>query len=81
MSKGKNYFFKIEPLQVLRKASMEKDKETWFLQFFEDLCNDNDELAVIPLAADIIKEAKGFRKSKSDGGKKGMENRWGNKDN
>ena len=81
MGKGKNFFFKIDPLQVLRKAAMEKDKEPWFLQFFEDLCNDDADLAVVPLAADIIREANEFRKKKSEGGKKGMENRWGKKDN
>jgi hypothetical protein len=70
MKKGNNYHFKIEPLQVLRYVIAETDKEAWFLQFFEDLCKDDADMAVIPYAAQIIREANGFREQARINGRK-----------
>jgi len=70
MKKGSNYHFKIEPLQVMRYALLEPDKEKWFIQFFNDLCNDDADSAVIPYAADIIREANAFREQARINGRK-----------
>jgi acyl transferase domain-containing protein len=75
MKKGKNFFYRINPCEVLSEVIFAEDKEKWFMQFFNDLRNDNPEAAVIPLAADIIMEAQGFRAKRSLAGKASAEQR------
>jgi uncharacterized phage protein (TIGR02220 family) len=69
VSKGKNFFYRINPLAVMAQVGFETNREQWFIQFFSDLINDDPGTAKIPLAAEIIKEAHNFRELRSKAGK------------
>lgn len=68
MKKGKNFFYRINPNEVLGEVIFASNKEEWFLQFFDDLRRDDAETAKIPLAAEIIRESDAFRAKRSKAG-------------
>lgn len=65
----KNFFYRINPNEVLGEAIFQEDKEQWFLQFFNDLRNDDPENTKTDLAKEIIIEAHAFREKRSIAGK------------
>jgi len=73
---SKNYFFKINPNEVLGEAIYAENQLQWFLQFFRDLKNDDIDGAKIPLAKEILQESRDFKAKKSESGKTAMEKRW-----
>lgn len=75
MKKGKNFFYRVNPTEVLAVVGFEKDRESWFLQFFRELQNDDIDAAKIPLAAQIISESNGFRALRAEAGKASAEKR------
>lgn len=79
MKKGKNFFYRINPNEVLAEAIFAEDKEGWFLQFFRDLINDDPNAAKFKISADIIREAHEFRAKRSMAGKASAEQKTKNK--
>lgn len=75
MSKSKNFFYRINPNEVLGEVIFVENKEKWFLQFFNDLRKDDPETAVTDMAKGIILEAHGFREKRSKAGKASAEQR------
>lgn len=68
MKKGKNFFYKINPSEVLAELISVANKEEWLISFLIELKADDYEKAKIPLAKDIIKEAHDYRETRRKGG-------------
>ena len=66
---AKNFFYRINPTEVMAAAGFEVDREKWFIQFFRDLMADDPDKAETDLAAEYIREAHAFRDSRSAAGK------------
>lgn len=75
MKNAKNFFYRVNPCEVLSEVIFAEDKEQWFLQFFSDLKNDAPEAAKTELAARIIKEAHEFRAKRSLAGQASVKQR------
>lgn len=75
MKRSKNFFYRINPNEVLGEAIFQEDKEQWFMQFFHDLRNDDPLSAKTDLAKEIIEEAHSFRAKRSRAGKASAEQR------
>lgn len=75
MKKGKNYFYRVNPIEVLAEVIYAENKEKWFLQFFDDLKKDDPLDCKTELAREYIKEAHGYRLQRSKAGKASAEQR------
>jgi len=75
MKDSKNFFYRINPCEVLAEVIFSDNKEKWFLQFFSDLKNDDPEQAQLELSKQIIIEAHGFRAKRAVAGKASAEQR------
>ena len=64
----KNFFYRINPTEVMAAAGFESDREKWFIQFFRDLMADDPDQAVTDLAREYIEEAHTYRETRSRGG-------------
>ena len=65
---AKNFFYRINPTEVMAAAGFEVDREKWFIQFFRDLMGDDPDQAVTKLAKEYIIEAHAYRETRSKGG-------------
>lgn len=72
---AKNFFYRVNPCEVLAEAIFSENKEFWFMQFFQDLKNDDPSSAKIDLARNIIQEAHEFRAKRSVAGKASVKQR------
>lgn len=66
---AKNFFYRINPTEVMAAAGFEADREKWFIQFFRDLMADDPDQAQTELAAEYIREAHDFRESRAEAGR------------
>jgi len=66
---AKNFFYRINPTEVMAMAGFEADREKWFIQFFRDLMADDPDKAETELAAEYIREAHEFRESRAEAGR------------
>lgn len=66
---AKNFFYRINPTEVMAAAGFEADREKWFIQFFRDLMGDDPDKAGTELAAEYIREAHEFRESRAEAGR------------
>lgn len=70
---GKNFFYRVNPNEVLAELIFVEDREKWMLEFFDDLRNDDPEKARSEISKRIITEAHNFREKRSMAGKASAE--------
>ncbi len=77
MSKEKNYFFRVNPNEVLAELTTLNPDEwlKFLLNFFHDLRNDDAVIARTDLSRRTIEESHNFRQLRSNAGKKSAEQR------